>query len=524
MVHAVASRVIPRQRVSKAMAKGALAEAARMRELAQNADAPMSVARIPSRVVGDLGLNSNNRNNVILRPMGNSRRIFLMDPHLDAEELEGLAHRIHALSTNEAINSVLIASDDQDDAAMNCLPRYVTELDSPTFGLLSMDFDPSPGSTWHVSGGYDPLKIQDDQEHNMYLLDSLRKLALATKGEDQGKNATRVPVITMPHGIVTDGGFAFCMGGYVLATRQTSFRIMNPSRGLSLDPIGFSFILPRLGWENQQRSAKYRGCGLLLALAGFEANCFDMVETNLATHLVSDSSALPLLEENLATIPPWNQQRLVKNPRRQYGSKLEYDPNQRFRNKTIAYVIEQLSEHSSNPSNSLPYDFSMTNAGDAAFDIDHVPWESGFFSSRLVDTAAHFDSIFKNERSLEGVMDRLRESGNTTSDDVDEQENSRIARELVARMESQSPLALQVTFNLMTLGGLAKSTMEKCMEREMNVQLQMFQQTDFKEWAAHVRKHGGENKAPAFGGWKHKSVKDVTQDEVDAIIQDQARK
>jgi enoyl-CoA hydratase/carnithine racemase len=516
MVNAVASRVIPRQRISKVVAKGAAAEAARMKELAQRADAPLSVARIPSRVGDDFKMA-----NVVLRPMGNSRRIFLMDPHLDSEELEGLAHRIHALSNNEAINSVLIASDDQDDASTNCLPRYVTELDNPKFGL-NMDFDPSPGSTWHVAGGYNPLKVLNDQEQNRYCLDSLRKLALATKGDDSGKNSTRVPVITMPHGIVTDGGYALCMGGYVVATRQTSFRILNPSRGLSFDPVGFSYILPRLGWENQQRSAKYRGCGLLLALAGYEANCFDMVETDLATHLVSDSSVLPLLEENLASIPPWNQQRLVTNPPRLYGKKAESDPNARFRNKTIAYVIEQLSEHSSSSSNSLPYDFTVTNAVDPALDIDHVPWDSGFFSSNLVDTAALFDVIFKDAKSVDNILELLREAGDKKSNDVDDQENSRIAKDLVARMESQSPLALHVVFQLMKLGRRAKSTMETCMELELNAQLEMFKHSDFKEWAAHVRKHGGEHKAPEFGGWKHKSVKDVTQDEVDAIVQDRS--
>jgi hypothetical protein len=164
----------------------------------------------------------------------------------------------------------------------------------------------------------------------------------------------------------------------------------------------------------------------------------------------------------------------------------------------------------------------VTNAGDPALDIDHVPWESGFFSSHLVDTAAHFDMIFKNEKSVEGIMERLREAGDKKSDDREEQENSRIAKELVVRMQSQSPLALEVIFQLMRMGGFAKATMEKCTEQEINAQLNMYQQSDFKEWAAHVRKHGGETKAPAFGGWKHKSVKDVTSDEVDAIIGDQS--
>lgn len=524
MVRAVASRVVPRQRVSKAMAREAAAEGARMRELALNADAPASVARIPTRA-GD----SFQTANVGLRPMGNSRRIFLLDPHLEAEEMEGLAHRIHALSNNESINSVLIASDDNDDSETNCLPRFLTDLDTPHYGGLNMDFDPAPGFTWHVSGGYDPLKLAEtlsadpSQEKSKFLMDSLRKLSLATKGEESGEVSTRVPVITMPHGIVTDAGYALCMGGYVLATRQTSFRIMNPSRGLSFDPVGFSYILPRLGWDYNQRSSKYSGCGMLLALAGYEANCFDMVETGLATHLVSDSAALPLLEYNLASIEPWNQQRLVQKPRRGYGQVLRRDPNAQFRNKTIANVIEQLSEHSSNPGNSLPYDFGITTAGDPALDTDHVPWESGFFSSDLVDTAAHFDNIFKQETSVEGIMERLRETGGKKSDDLEEQENSRIAQEVVSRMERQSPLSLRVIHQLMTMGKRVKNSIEDCMELEMKAQLHMLQQSDFKNWAAHVNKHGGdEKKAPPFGGWKHKNVAEVSTEEVDAMLSDRS--
>lgn len=523
MVRAVVSRVVPRQRVSKAMAREAASEAERIKELAVSADAPETVGRIPSRA-GDNFKTAN----VGLRPMGNSRRIFLLDPHLEAAEMEGLAHRIHALSNNESINSVLIASDDKDDSETNCLPRFVTDMDTPQYGGLNMDFDPAPESTWHVSGGYDPLKLAGTVstdagtlENSRYLLESLRKLSLATKGDDSGDHPTRVPVITMPHGIVTDGGYAFCLGGYVLATRQTSFRILNPSRGLSFDPVGFSYILPRLGWDHNQRSSKYTGCGMLLALAGYEANCFDMVETSLATHLIGDSAALPLLEYNLASIEPWNQQRLVRKGRRLYGQIHRTDPNARFKNKTIAYVIEQLSEHSCNSGNSLPYDFSVTNAGDPALDTDHVPWEAGFFSSDLVDTAAHFDNIFKKETTVEGIMERLREAGSKASDNVDDRENSRIAQDIVTRMERQSPLSLRVIHKLMTMGKRVKATMEDCTELEVQAQLNMLQQNDFKEWAAHVNKHGGdEKKAPPFGGWKHKSVAEVSAEEVDAILSD----
>lgn len=517
MVRAVVSRVVPRERVSKAMAREAAAEAARMKQLAANADAPMSVARIPTRAGDNFKTAS-----VGLRPMGNSRRVFVLDPHMEAEEMEGLAHRIHALANNEAINSVLIAADDNDDLETNCLPRFVTDLDNPRSAGLNLDFDPAPQSTWHVSGGYDPVKEAEGSiDHSKYLLDSVRRLALATKGEETGDDATCVPVLTMPHGMVTDAGYALCMGGYVLATRQTGFSIKNPSRGLSFDPVGFSFLLHRLGWDHKQRSSEYVGCGMLLALAGYEADCFDMVETGLATHLVSDSSALPILEYNLASIPPWNQQRLVENPPRKYGQAHRYDPNARFRNKEIANIVEQLSEHSCNPKNSLPYDFTVTNAGDPALDTDHVPWDAGFFSSDLVDTAAHFDHIFKNEMTVEGIIERFRQEASKQSRDEKEQENIRIAKEILTRMERQSPLALRVIHQLMVMGRKINASLGHCMELEMSAQLNMFQQSDFQEWAAHVRKHGGESKAPPFGGWKHKDVKEVTAEEVDAIISSQ---
>lgn len=505
------------------MAKEAAAEAARIEELAKSADAPASVARVPSRAGENF-----RKARVGLRPMGNSRRVFLMDPHLEAAEMEGLAHRIHALSNNESINSVLIASDDKDDSEMNCLPRYVTELDDPSFGGgLTIDFDPAPNATWHVAGGYDPLSVavadmesgdDESKDKNLYLLESLRKLSMAVKGEEGGTNATCVPIISMPHGIVTDGGYALCMGGYVLATRQTSFRILNPSRGLSLDPVGFSYILPRLGWDNEQRSAKYSGCGMLLALAGYEANCFDMVETGLATHLVRDTDALPLLEYNLATMQPWNQQKLVTKPRLMYGQKPYRDNNSRFRNVSIAHAIEELSEHSCNPSNSLPYDYTATNMTDPALDTDIVPWETGFYSSDLVDTAAHFDHIFKRESSVEGIIERLREEGSKKSDNSDDQENIRIANELVARMERQSPLALRVVYQLMKMGRTRNANMNICLDREVKAQLNMYCQSDFQEWARHVRANGGESKAPTFTGWKHANVAAVTSDEVDAII------
>jgi enoyl-CoA hydratase/carnithine racemase len=514
MVRAVASRVALRPRVSKAVAKETANHEAMMKHLAIKADAPLSVTRVPvgaSATFESAG--------AMIRNMGTSRRVFLLSPHLAAEEIEGLAFRLKSMSKSESINSILIATDDKDDAENNCLPRY---LDStPNYGGVSLDFEPKNNHSWHVSGGYDPLKIADIvldasfDDQSQYLVDSLKKLALATKGDQM---ETRVPVITFPHGAVTDGGYALCMGGYVLATRQTSFRIMNPSRGLSLDPIGLSYILPRLGSEYKQMSAKYRGCGMILALSGYEADCFDMVETGLATHIVESSESLPVMEHALATTAPWDQQKLVKKPNHFYGQRRPLDANAKFRNVTVANLIEQLSDHSANEKNSLSLDYALGNVEDPALDTDQVPWDEGFFSTELVDIAAHFDKIFRQEKSVEGIIERLKEAGSKESDESEVQMGIDAANDLVARMEKQSPLALRVTHQLMKMGSAEHATLEMSMDREAKALQKLFTKKDFSGWAEHVRKHGGEMLAPEFTAWQHKNVAAVTAEEVDEIL------
>jgi len=408
---------------------------------------------------------------------------------------------------------------------------------------IALDMDPSPHHTWYTAGGYDPMKVDPkDPDQIDYLLDSLSKLALAVQGAEAD---AKVPIITLPHGAVTDGGYAFCMGSYMLATQETSFRILNPSRGLSFDPIGFSFILPRLGWEFEQESQNYPGCGLILALAGYEADSYELVQTGLATHLASDSGILPILEEELATTNPWNQQGLVRKPKRYYGqstgrdgndwyqhqSHSPRDVNAGFRNKTIAYLIDQVSDLSADDSNEFPFDYySVYEGSDPSLDTDHVPWDTGFFSSPLVDIAAELNDVFKKEASLEGLMESLKELGSgaenaalLTTDNADEVSAANVAKDLVARMERQSPLALSVVYELMKMGSGRLATMEKCILHEAKAQRALMGRPDFANWQEHVRKHGGdEASSPPFGGWTHASVKEVTAEEVDEVLADSA--
>lgn len=539
MVRAVASRVAIRPRISKAMAQETAAEALRIQELAKSAGVPLSVQQIPSRASDNFTdsdvFTKLSTASVALRPMGNSRRLFLLDPHLSPSEMEGLAHRIDALSKNEAINSLLIATDDKVDVGTygNCLPRYITERKEMNLDGIALDMDPAPHHTWYVAGGYDPLAVDPNNSEEIdHLLESMSKLAKSILG---AADDTKVPIITMPHGAITDGGYAFGMGSYMLATQETSFRIMNPSRGLSLDPIGYSYMLPRLGWEFEQESKDYVGCGMILALAGYEADSFDMIMAGLATHLATDSAILPTLEEELASLPPWNQQGLVRKPKRFYAEtfypqkQARSDPNRAFYNTNVAYVIDQVSDMSVDSSSEFPFDYAAIYEGcDASLDTDQVPWDTGFFSSPLVDMAAGLDNVFRKETSLEGLMERLRElavNAETAtllnSDNADEVSVASVAKDLVERMERQSPLALRVVYQLMKMGQSSLATMEKCMDREANAQRTLLAGPDFVNWQAHVRKHGGEeSKAPLFGGWQHGSVKEVTAEEVDRVLND----
>jgi enoyl-CoA hydratase/carnithine racemase len=560
MVRAVASRVSTRYRIPKNMAKEAAEEAARMVEVATSAEVPLTVRRVPTRAsdytnVADSGKFAN----VAMRPMGNSRRVFLLDPHLEAEDFEGLAHRIRALSKSEGVNSLLIATDDHvdystetsDNKGGNCLPRFVTQRKEINFSGISLDVDPAPDHTWYVSGGYDPVKIDTNDNYYIdYLLESLRKLAVAVQGVG---TETKIPVISMPHGAVTDGGYALCMGSYVLATEESSVRILNPSRGLSFDPIGYSYILPRLGWEFNQESKNYSGCGMILALSGYEANSSDMIETGLATHLIGGSGILPILEEELATLPPWNQQGLVLKPRQMYGQNNSLhnqnhhqqqqnylqqqlqsqrptpnqfnDANGKFRNRSIALLMAQISDVSADSSNDFPFDFTSIyedGCDDASLDTEHVPWGAGFFSSPLVDMAAELDDVFRQESSLEGLIERLKEvaARSDSKNDGDEDFSTpALAKELVERMERQSPLSLRVVYQLMKMGSSRKATMENCMAREGKAQRKLMKEPDFRNWLAHVQKFGGvEVKAPPFSAWKHSNVRAVTAEEVDQLI------
>jgi len=338
----------------------------------------------------------------------------------------------------------------------------------------------------------------------------------------------------MPHGKVYDSGYALVgAASYVLATNATSFQIQNPRRGLAFDPVGLSYLLPRLGWEFDQPSAHHSiGCALLLTLCGYEADGNDMVHTGLATHYVEDGYKLNVLETCLAEMDSHERQGVVPEPRRFHGAKGkgDEDVNEHFRNLAVANLVQNLSVYDAAGKHEYGASLSEAVLGKDGTLLDADPSLTleenrirlyGENTSWLVNWAATLKSAWE-EPTVEGVAERLREIGATEAEfegKEDAEEDLKVARkatQLAEEMDKASPLSMRVAHRLLLLGSQGGETMETCMAREKKSQIQLFTKKDgdYVRWAENEL--GG--KGGAFAGWGHGSVKDVTDDEVLEII------
>ena len=445
------------------------------------------------------------------------------------------------MGKNEGINSVLIATNDDDDAANLAFPTSGVDSERRHIPPIDIGEKTGYGRIFHVAGGYDPREVYRSGMHQRpeelsSLLDGVRDLAVAARGaierSDDGTDVTarfRVPVITMPHGMVNDGGYALCMGSYVLATRDTCYRTLNPYRGLAFDPIGLSYVLPRLGDDFHQPAREYP-VGMVLALTSYEADAHDMLETGLATHYVEAQSKLGAIENALSEIVPWNQQGLLQPPPRQYGQfegvkaaeAKDFDPNEdinrRLRNVAVANLMHAVSV----------YDAAGQEEAGPEFEDKFLPKDDPslnlggqrelFFEDRssvLVNISATFDDIFKS-KDVGDIMEGLREVASGDPQDEEEKECCETAAGLLKDMESQSPLALRAVHRLMEMGGRENrsTSLESCIEREKVVQMNLLRGEDFKRWAESGAEEG------EFADWKHKTVNEVTNDEVQALFQE----
>ena len=71
---------------------------------------------------------------------------------------------------------------------------------------------------------------------------------------------------------------------------------------------------------------------------------------------------------------------------------------------------------------------------------------------------------------------------------------------------------MKAVHKLMEIGKKKSATLEGCMAREEKVQLKLLDREDFTNWA----KSGAE--AGHFFAWKHKSIADVSSDEVEELL------
>jgi enoyl-CoA hydratase/carnithine racemase len=314
------------------------------------------------------------------------------------------------------------------------------------------------------------------------------------------------------------------MGSHVLATDESSFVINNPKRGLALDPIGLSYTLPRLGQEFRQPSAPFP-VGAILALTGYEADAADMVETGLATHYIQTFRNVAPLERILSELPSWEQQKLIKPDKTWYtgkSSSLEdsqtTDINAPFRNVSISHYLQAMSiydaagQELSNTPSEDEAEFWQTEDPSLVLHEDRGR-AYGDRTSMLVNIAATM-TFFDQEKTVVGIMERLKGITHRPAHDEEEKEALNIAKGLLAGMESASPLALLAVHRLMEMGKGKMESLEQCMEREARVQLNLMMHQDFQQWAKSGMSEG------SFKGWKHKKVKDVANDEVEELFQE----
>lgn len=484
--------------------------AAIRRKAVEISGAPSSIARIPDHGVPET------EHAVFIRSVGCTRRVFLKETHLNASEMEGLAYRIRTLTKNEGLNSIIISADEDNP---HSLPTSMIDRDYPYLRNESVDdgFPPEPGHVYRVLDGFNPLDVYTSGQHvqSQDLLTSLSDLAMALRGDAR---STKIPTISIPHGHFTDGGFVVALCSHVLATPQSKFTITNPSKGLGLDPVGLSYILPRLGREFQQPAADYAGCGLLLALTGYTANAADLMETGLATQYLESTHALGLLETTLAELRPWNQQALVKNPIRFHGQpEPTNDHNAEFRNVSVAEAIHNFTSYRADGADMWTFsDQDAYAVDDPSIEDweDGIPWHE-MRSSNLVNYAATFDDIFRSESTVLGVLERFREVAARETTDPEEQEGILVAKDICQRMEAQSPLALCAVYRLLQEGSKNLETLHSCMARERRVQAALLAGDDFCTWAQY---RTDTDDAASFGGWKHDSVSEVTDDEVTELL------
>ena len=198
---------------------------------------PPSAYTIPSSVRHDPHAlkSSSSDPAAVIRSIGTSRRVFLLHSSLKPDEIDGLAYRIRTLSSNDGINSIVVANpleDAEADGDMSenstCLPYFMEEgglreslssnnkkelvgVDTKSFVRSMLDdvYGERLGVPY-VCAGYDARHVYNSRmcEQRSVLETALMKpvmdLCEAMRGDyDTSEYASysKVPVISLTHGL-----------------------------------------------------------------------------------------------------------------------------------------------------------------------------------------------------------------------------------------------------------------------------------------------------------------------------------
>lgn len=394
------------------------------------------------------------------------RRVFLPKKGtLSAEALQDLAYKLQQTGSNKEVNAVLIATATGVDDVSNEVPIAESGLSSLVQNIARVDLDYSKTDFFR---GYDT----DEQKSYANELNSIQNLARAIH------SMSPTPAITVCNGNTADGGFALCLGRYNLATIKSSFQILHPLRGLTLEG-GLSFALPRLAFRKSFNRKNDVPLDKVLALTGYQADCYDMVTTGLATHF-TEADKLDVLERDLGNLYTFDERTMVDS--------------------VLDEIMMLYSSGNTYQDDDFANDFEWVAVGPD--DSKEAPFQLGERKgSMLVDLAVAFKDVF-NEDSVVGIVERLKEvkDSETENDDI-----KGYAAHFLEGVEARSPLAVHATFRLLN-EGRSRQTLESCLQREEAVQLKLMEGSDFK---------AGGGDSP---DWKHKSVADVSADEVEELF------
>lgn len=266
-----------------------------------------ALGRPLSPSVKTIGVRPSNRpKNVTLLPSAAMRRVMVQRSYLTADECHGLADRLRVLGTNGAISSVFISRGTGKLSAVHAIDPQERERRM---------LDPiNPHKIQDDLKGIDYAKLSPNKDDQHFALTGLQALTKACY------TMKKAPVVTLFDGQVENGGFGMAMGRYVMVTDQTRFQINTAQRGLSLDPIGYSFVLNRLGKDYRKLSCSTMAMANAVALCGMQLNGSDMLAAGLATHYATEGQSLhSLLEYNLAHAKTHEAQRQWSDDRANFG-------------------------------------------------------------------------------------------------------------------------------------------------------------------------------------------------------------